>query len=141
MIIGILCCLLVLLFGLLIFEVGIFRLSCSICDVPRPGLWKSLGIVMLLLIVPAIIDAIDWAILVEIYNAAEYPLWEAGVIEFFIALPIHMILCATIHARMMSLTVRECLAVWFVEKLIKLGLILSVGGMVAIMVLTGVIQV
>jgi hypothetical protein len=131
----VLACLGVMLFGFLLFEVGAFRLACRLADVPHPGMVRTVGIVLLLLAVPTVADGLLAAVLAETYLAAGYPLWEAGIVEVFIALPVHMVLCSAIHARMMNIRVAEGLTVWFVEKLLKLGLLLAAAGVVAVLLL------
>ncbi|MGL6096018.1 MAG: hypothetical protein ACRC7O_09515 [Fimbriiglobus sp.] len=127
----------VMLLAYLAFEVGLFRLSCLVCGVPRPGAAKSVGVVLGLLLAPILTDGIQTAIVVEVYQFAGYPLWEAGVVNFVLALPVHLLLCSALHARMMGLTFRECLPVWFVEKSIKFGLLLIALGVAAVFVFAG----
>jgi hypothetical protein len=134
---GILCCFGIILFVFLGFEVALFRLSCAICKVPQPGIVRTVGIVFLLLVVPAIVDGIFGGVLIEIYKATEYPLWEAGLVQFFLALPVHMAICSFIHARTVGIRVGQGLSVWLVEKLLKLTLLVAVVGIVTVLVLAG----
>ena len=119
------------------FEVFVFRLSCLICRVPQPGLVRSFGMVGVLLFVPAVVDAVFGAGLAEAYRAGGYPLWEAGLVQFFLALPAHMAICSFIHAQMMNLKLGEGLAVWFVDKLLKAVVLLTLVGGVALLVVLG----
>ena len=119
------------------FEVFIFRLSCLICRVPQPGLFRSFGTVSVLLLVPAVVDAVFGAGLAEAYRAGGYPLWEAGLVQFFLALPAHMAICSVIHAHLLNLKVGEGLAVWFVDKLLKAVVLLTLVGGVALLVVLG----
>lgn len=128
-------CVLFLLGALFIFEIVLFRVACALCRVPQPGPFKSIGLVMLLLTIPIVADSMLGAALYEAYVAGDYPLWEAGVIEFMLALPIHMVLCSTIHSWMMSIRVREGLSVWFVEKLIKLSILVAIVGVITLLLL------
>lgn len=132
---AVLCCLGFLLFLIIGFEVTIFRVSCALCRVPQPGAIKTVGLVLILLAVPAILDAMFSGVLFRVYKAARYPLWEAGVVQFFLALPAHMAICSFIHARVMAIPVGHCVAVWLIEKLLKLILILFIAGMIALIVL------
>lgn len=132
---GVLCCLGVLASLALSFEVGIFRLACNICGVPLPPAGRTLGLVFTLLVVPAVVDAIFSGLLYEVYTAGGYPLWEAGIVQFFLALPAHMVICSAIHAKTMRLPFGSGLAVWLVEKLLKLGLLLAGGAVVGLVVL------
>jgi hypothetical protein len=131
----VLVCFGVILFTLLAFEIAIFRIACALCGVQSPGVFKTIGIVLILLVVPAVVDGGFSAILYEVYTATGYPLWEAGVVQFFLALPVHMFICSTIHAKMMSLRIGQGVGVWLVEKLMKLALLSILVGFVAVIVL------
>ena len=130
-------CVGVILFLALSFEVAVFRISCALCKVPQPGFLRTCGIVFLLLTVPAVVDGIFGGILIEVYQATRYPLWEAGLVQFFLALPIHMAICSIIHARTVGIRMGQGLSVWLVEKLIKLSVLLALVGIVALMILAG----
>lgn len=136
-VIGVLCCLGTLATVVVAFEVGVFRLACALCRVPMPPHGRTLGLVMTLLVVPAIVDAVFSGLLYEVYKAMRAPLWEAGVVQFFLALPAHMAICSLLHARFMSLPLADGLAVWLVEKLIKLGLVSIAVTVVGAIVLVG----
>ncbi len=110
---------------LLCFEIFVFRLSCLLSGVPRPGLLRTVSLVTVLLAIPAIVDGFFAAILAEVYLSAGYPLWEAGLVQFFLALPAHMAICSFIHARIMRVRLGEGLSVWFMDKLLKAGVILA----------------
>ena len=130
-------CVGVVLLTFLAFEVFVFRLSCLICGVPQPGLSRSFGMVGVLLFVPAVVDGVFGAGLTKVYRAAGYPLWEAGLVQFFLALPAHMAICSFIHAQMMNLKLGEGLAVWFVDKLLKAVVLLTLVGGVALLLVVG----
>ena len=130
-------CLAMILFLVVSFEVATFLMACKLSDVPSPGLMRGFGIVMVLLVIPGIFDAIFGSVLFEIYKAADYPLWEAGLCQFFLALPMHMGLCAVIHAKMMGLKLGQGLTVWLVEKVLKLGVAAVIAGVVAMFFLAG----
>ena len=134
---GVLCCLGFILFLILAFEVALFRISCALCRVPQPGLVRTAGVVLVMLVVPAVVDAVFGSVLFEAYRAAEYPLWESGLVGFFLALPVHMTICSAIHARMVRIRMTQGIAVWLVEKLIKLTLLVAVVGVIALLVLAG----
>ena len=128
-------CLMFFLGLLFLGEVVLFRVACALCQVRQPGFLKSVGIVLMLLVAPVVVDFFLGAALYEAYRAGDYPLWEAGVVEFMLALPIHMVICSVIHSWIMEIRVRECLSVWFVEKLIKLTILSTILGIVALMIL------
>lgn len=117
------------------FEIAVFRLACRLCGVPQPGFVRTVGMVSVLLFVPGLVDGAVYAGLHSAYKASSYPVWEAGLVQFFVALPVHMAICSAIHARMMNIQLSEGVAVWFVEKLLKLVLLLVVVGVVAAAIL------
>jgi hypothetical protein len=117
------------------FEVLIFRLSCRLARAPRPTIGRSIGIVMVVLIAVSAAEGLVSSILIEAYIAGGYPLWEAGLVAFFICLPVHMLVASAIHAKMMAMSFVEGFAVWFVEKAIKLGMIAFVAAMIALVLL------
>jgi len=117
------------------FEIAVFRLACRLCGVPQPGFARTVGMVSVLLVVPGLVDGVVYAGLHSAYQASSYPIWEAGLVQFFVALPVHMAICSAIHARMINIYLNEGVAVWFVEKLLKLALLLVVVGVVAAAVL------
>jgi hypothetical protein len=134
---GVLCCLGFVLFVFLGFEVAVFRIACALCKVPQPTVARTFGIVFLLLVVPAFVDGVFGGVLIEVYKATEYPLWEAGLVQFFLALPIHMAICSLIHAKTVGVRVGQGVAVWLVEKLLKLALLVAVAGIITLLVLAG----
>lgn len=136
-VLGVLCCLGTVLLVAFGFEVAVFRVSCALCRVPQAGLARTVGIVSVMLVVPAVVDAIFGGMLYEVYRLVGFPLWEAGLVQFFLALPVHMAICAAIHAKMMDIRVGQGLAVWLVEKLLKLVLLVAAGGVIALLLLAG----
>jgi hypothetical protein len=130
-------CFAFIIFMVVAFEVAAFLVACRLSDVPSPGLMRGFGIVLVLLVVPAIFDALFGSVLFEVYKARNYPLWEAGLCQFFLALPMHMGICALIHAKMMSLKFGQGLTVWFVEKVLKFGIAAVIAGIVALFYLAG----
>ncbi len=134
---GVVCCLGTLAAMLVAFEVGVFRLACGLCRVPMPPHGRTLTLVLTLLVVPALVDAAFSGLLYEVYTAVGSPLWEAGIVQFFLALPAHMAICSFLHARFMRLPLGDGLAVWLVEKLLKLGLVLVAVVVVGAVALVG----
>ncbi len=53
------------------------------------------------------------------------------------SLPVHMAICSVIHAKVVQIRIAEGVAVWLVEKLIKLTLLTALAGMVALLLLIG----
>jgi len=130
-------CVGVVLSAVLAFEVAVFRFACRLCRVPPTGWLRCTSVVVVMLVVPAIVDGVFSGLLIEAYTATNYPLWEAGVVQFFLALPAHMAICSAIHARMVRIRLGQGVAVWLVEKLLKLALLAAVAGVIALFVLAG----
>lgn len=137
---AVLVCLGVVVTAVFGFEIAVFRVACRLCGVPQPGLLRTVGMVSVLLVVPGVVDGAVYAGLHSAYKASSYPIWEAGLVQFFVALPVHMAICSAIHARMMNIRLSEGVAVWFVEKLLKLVLVLIIVGVVAAAVLVRQLQ-
>ena len=67
----------------------------------------------------------------ETYTGLNLPLWEAGFTAFFLGLPIDMVVNAGIHAGMMKIPASTGVEVWFVQRVMLLGVILAVAGFAA----------
>ena len=117
------------------FEVLIFRLSCRLARAPRPTFMRSVGIVFVVLFAVSAVEGLIGSLIREAYILGGYPLWEAGLVAFFIGLPVHMLVASAIHAKMLDMSFVEGLAVWFIEKAIKLGMIAFAAAMVALVLL------
>lgn len=130
MLLGVLACVGFVLLVVFAFEIAVFRVACLLSRLPQPGFVRTAGMVSVLLVVPGVIDAVTYAVLQKAYRAGGYPLWEAGVVQFFVALPVHMGVCSLIHAKMVGLHVGDAVGVWFVEKLLKLFLLGAVAAVV-----------
>ena len=134
-VIFVLCCVAVAAAAVLAFEVAVFRIACGLCRVPRPGPVRTVGLVLALLAVLTVVDAVASAVLYEAYTAAGYPLWEAGLVDFLLSLPIHMVICSTLHAQFLRVPFGQGLAVWLVERLIKFALVAAVVAVVVVWLL------
>ena len=111
-----------------VFEVLLFRLSCSLARVGRPSVPKSIGIVFAVMFAEIFALGALGGVVTELYIAGGYPLWEAGLVGFFLGLPVQMVVCAFLHSRMMGIKMNEGAAVWVIEKAIKFA-VLIVGGL------------
>ncbi|MCZ2344267.1 MAG: hypothetical protein LC104_21110, partial [Bacteroidales bacterium] len=67
-------CFLFLLGVLFLFEVVLFRVACAACRLPAPGVFQSIGLVLMLLTIPIVADSFLGAVLYELYRASDYPL-------------------------------------------------------------------
>ena len=118
-----------------VFEVLLFRYSCRLAKVPRPGLLRSVAIVVVVLFAVSLAEGALGGLVREAYVFGGYPLWEAGFVAFFLGLPVHMAVCSALHAKMLGRPLSEGLSVWLVEKSIKLGLISVGAGLFALLIL------
>ena len=118
-----------------VFEVLLFRYSCRLAKVPRPGFLRSVAIVVVVLFAVSLAEGALGGLVREAYVFGGYPLWEAGFVAFFLGLPVHMAVCSALHAKMLGRPLSEGLSVWLVEKSIKLGLISIGAGIVALLIL------
>ena len=118
-----------------IFEVLLFRYSCRLAKVPRPGFLRSVAIVVVVLFAVSLAEGALGGLVREAYVFGGYPLWEAGFVAFFLGLPVHMAVCSALHAKMLGRPLSEGLSVWLVEKSIKLGLISIGAGLFALLIL------
>lgn len=119
----------------LAFEVLVFRLACRLARVPPPTAARTIGFTFAVLAVAYLAEAVLAAAVVWAYTRGGFPLWEAGLVGFFLGLPVHMLLASVIHTKMMGVSLGEALGVWFVEKSMKLGLVAVAAGLVGVAVL------
>jgi hypothetical protein len=103
-------------------EVLLLRLACRITRVNPRTVFGSIGLVLASLFVGAIAEgALGWGV-ERAYSLGGFrdKIWEAGLVGFFVGLPVHMLLISFLHAKMMRVTFAEGLSVWFVDKAMKL---------------------
>jgi hypothetical protein len=104
------------------FEVLVFRFACRLARVPQPTPARTIGMTIAILISAIVAEGVLNGLIVQAYKQARFPLWEAGLVGFFLGLPVHMALASVLHAKIIGATISEALSVWFVEKSLKLGL-------------------
>jgi hypothetical protein len=108
----------------LMAEVLLLRLACKIARVNPRTVFASIGLVLASLFVGALAEgALGWGV-ERAYSLGGFrdKLWEAGLVGFFVGLPLHMLLISFLHAKMMRVTFGEGLSVWFVDKAMKLAI-------------------
>ena len=119
------------------FELLVFRIACAICSVEQPSFIRTISVLAAIKLIPWIVIGLLSGLLYAAYEKANYPLWEAGIVWFLLALPIQMALCGVIHAKIMNIRLGEGVAVWFVEKTVKSALMLAVVGVITLFILFG----
>ena len=119
----------------LLFEVLVFRLACRLARVPPPTAGRTVGLTFVVVAVAFVVEGILAAAVERAYSFGGFPLWEAGLVGFFLGLPVHMLLASAIHAKMLGVTMGEALGVWFVEKSMKLAMVALAAGLFGALVL------
>ncbi len=132
----VLACVAAVLAAFFAFEIAIFRVSCRMSGLPTPHFLRAAAVVSVLLSVPGVIDAVVFGLLDSAYRASNYPLWEAKLVQFALALPVHMAICSALHARMIGVRLADAVSVWLVEKFLKLLIVLGLAAVVAIALLS-----
>jgi hypothetical protein len=114
-------------FGVVIYliaEVLLLRLACKIARVNPRTVFRSIGLVLASLFIGALAEGVlGWGV-ERAYSLGGFrdKIWEAGLVGFFVGLPLHMLLISFLHAKMMRVTFGEGLSVWFVDKAMKLAI-------------------
>ena len=119
----------------LAFEVLVFRLACRLARVDQPTAGRTLGMTFAVMLAVFVAEGLLAAAVERAYTVGGFPLWEAGLVGFFLGLPVHMALASVIHSKMMGVRLTDAVGVWFVEKSMKLGLMGMAAGMVGVVIL------
>ncbi len=119
----------------LAFEVLVFRLACRLARVDQPTAGRTIVLTFAILIADVVAGGVLGGLVERAHAAGGFPLWEAGLVGFFLGLPVHMALASVIHAKMMGVRLSDAVGVWFVEKSMKLGLMGVVAGMIGVVLL------
>ncbi len=102
------------------FEVSMFRFSCRVAKVALPAPLRVLSVVFVSIVIGLVTASVLAGMIERIYTLGGFPIWEVSLVGVFVELPVHMLLVSAMHSRMTGIGYRDALAVWFVEKLIKL---------------------
>jgi hypothetical protein len=132
---AIVCCVGVILFAILAGAVLLFRLACALAGVPRPTFFKAAGIIIVTFTVLSVAEGIMAGIVQAIYQDLNYPLWESGLVTFFIGLPIDLAIASGIHAAFLRIPFGKAVEVWFAHRLIMLTIVMAVAGVAAVAIL------
>jgi hypothetical protein len=132
-----LCCVLgVLLIPLVLFLLTyVYRLSCVLCGMARPSVLNASGVMLVTVVTVALAESIMGAFVEFACQAARLPPWEAGVIIFFLVLPIDLVISSGVHAGLMGVRFGKGIEVWFVQRLIYLSLVAAIAFVAALVVL------
>jgi len=114
-----------------------FRLSCRMCKLPPPSVPRTLGIVFITFVATSFAEGLLAAVVRGTYAGLNLPLWEAGFTAFFLGLPVDMAVNAGVHAGMMKIPATKGVEVWFVQRVMLLGVMLAVAAFVALAFFAG----
>ena len=121
----------VLLVPVLLFVLtSVFRQSCVLCGLPRPSVATAAGVMLLIRVSTTVSEAVMNAVVQESCRAAGLPPTAAGIIVFFLLLPIDLVISAALHAALMNIRFGKGIEVWFVQMLIYLAVGVLVGAVV-----------
>ncbi len=127
------CFVFVLLVPVLLFVfTSVFRQACVLCGLPRPSVATAAGVMLLIWVSKTLAEAVMNAVVQESCRVAGVPRWEAGIIVFFLFIPIDLLISASLHAGLMNIKFGKGVEVWFVQMLMYLSMILTVGLLVAV---------
>lgn len=130
------CFFLVLLVPLLLFLLTyVYRLACTLSGLPKPSVISATGVMLVTVVSVGVAESImGWAV-EESCASAGLPRWEAGVITFFLALPVDLLISSAIHARLTSMRFGKAIEVWFIQRLIYLVILAAIVFVAALYVL------
>jgi hypothetical protein len=133
-----LCAVLLLLVPLVLYLLTyVFRLACSLCGVPRPSVLAATGIILVNFVADAVALTILEAVVRSGAEAARLPRWEAVIITRLLDLPVDLVISSGVHAGLMGIRFGKGLEIWFVQRLIQLGIVTAIGLVALIVYLAG----
>ena len=113
----------VLLVPVLLFVfTSVFRQSCVLCGLPRPSVATAAGVLLLIRVGTTVSEAVLNAVVQQSCQAAGLPRWEAGIIVFFLLLPVDLLISAALHSALMNIKFGKGIEVWFVQMLMYLAI-------------------
>ena len=130
-----LCCVGAFLFGLLAVAVLIFQVACVMARVPRPGFFRASWVIGVTFLVWSVAEGVLAGTVHAVYENLNYPLWEAGLVTFFLGLPVDLIISSGVHAGLLRMRFGKAVEVWFAHRLILLTIVMAVAGVTAVAVL------
>jgi hypothetical protein len=112
---------------LLFVFTSVFRQSCVLCGLPKPSVATAAGVILLIRIGTTISEAVLNEIVQRSCEAAGLPRWEAGIIVFFLLLPVDLLISAALHSALMNIKFGKGIEVWFVQMLMYLAVVILAG--------------
>lgn len=125
-------CLLAMLPVALFFLTYIFRISCRLCGLPMPGVFVSAFKLFVSWVMLAIVVGILREMVRAICESAGVPQWEGNIGTWLLALPVDLVISSSIQAGLMQVHFGKAVEVWFVQRLIQLGIVAVIVFIVAL---------
>src|SRR5262249_6849280 len=113
----------------------IFRLSCTLCGLPKPGIIVSTGKLLVSGITVGIVYALLRTIVLAACQEFKVPKWEAGPASWLLILPVDLVLSSAIHAGLTRIRYGKAVEVWFVQRLILLSIVVVALFIIALVLL------
>lgn len=101
----------------------IFRLACVLCGLPKPSVLAASGIMLINFVADAVAFAVLETVVHELTTLAGVARWEAWFIARFLDMPVDLAISAGLHAAVMGIKFGKGIEVWFVQRLIQLGIV------------------
>ena len=113
----------VLLIPVILFVfTAVFRQACVLSGLPKPSVTTAAGVMLLIRVSTTVSEAVLNVIVQESCRVAGLPRWEAGIIVFFLLLPVDLLISAGLHAMLMNIRFGKGIEVWFIQMLIYLAI-------------------
>ncbi|MBX9579656.1 MAG: hypothetical protein K2X87_05045 [Gemmataceae bacterium] len=133
-----LCALLLLLIPLVLYLLTyVFRLACALSGVPKPSVLAATGIILVNFVADAVALTILEAVVRSGGEAAGLDRWESVIITRLLDLPVDLVISSAVHAGLMGIRFGKGLEIWFVQRLIQLGIATAIGLVALIVYLAG----
>lgn len=130
------CFVLLMLVPLALFLVTfIYRWSCSLCGLPKPTVLVAAGIMFVAWLSLGMAVGVLRGVVSSACAAVELPRWEAGLITFFLALPVDLVISASIESGLMGVRFGKGVEMWYTQRLIQLTLVACIGLVIGLLIL------
>lgn len=113
----------------------IYRWSCALCGLPKPSVLVAAGIMFVAWLSLVLAVGVLEAVVYEACGAAGVPKGEAGIILFFLALPLDLTISAGIESGLMGVRFGKGVEMWYTQRLIQLSILAAVVFVVALVAL------
>ncbi|MCS6865150.1 MAG: hypothetical protein RMJ56_05285 [Gemmataceae bacterium] len=131
------CCLFILmLVPVALFAVTfIYRWSCVLCGLPKPSVMVAAGIMFVAWLSLVMAVGVLREIVHTVAAAMGLPRWEARILMFLLALPVDLVVSASIESGLMGVRFGKGVEIWYTQRLIQLTILAAIGLIAGIIVL------